>query len=156
MAAGKYKQWLTPEGLGLIEAWCREGLEDKELAKAMNISRDTLYTWKKEYSDISDAIARGRAPARELIENALVKMAKGYTVTVMEPMKLRSRLYNQETGKYEEREVVELAPKEVHIPMDVRAAKFWLTNRNRERWSEHPEREAAEDEREPVQVIIDV
>lgn len=156
MATGKYQRWQTPEGLGLIEAWARDGLEDQELAKAMGISRNTFYKWVKDYGDIRDAIARGRAPARELIENALVKMAKGYTVTVMEPMKLRSRLYNQETGKYEEREVVELAPKEVHIPMDVRVAKFWLTNRNRERWSEHPEREAAEDEREPVRVVVDL
>ena len=156
MATGKYQQWLTPEGLGLVEAWCREGADDKDLAKAMKISRDTLYTWKREHPDISDAISRGRAPARELIENALVKMAKGYTVTVMEPVKLRSRLWNPETGKYEEREIWELAPKEIHIPMDVRAAKFWLTNRNRERWTEHPERETPADERDQVKVIIDV
>lgn len=94
MATGKYEQWLTSEGLGCIEAWCRDGLDDKQLARKMGISPSTLYVWRKDHPEISEAATRGRGGAREQIENSVYKKARGYTVTVKEPMKLRSRMFN--------------------------------------------------------------
>lgn len=154
MAKGKYEQWLTPEGLGCIEAWCRDGLTDEELAKSMGISPSTLYAWRKEHPEISEAATRGRGGARELIENALMKKALGYTVTVKEPMRVRHRYWNEQTQHMEEEEEVVQGTREVHIPPDTRAAQFWLTNRNRDRWAEHPTPQ--EGEQEAVQVVIDV
>ena len=100
MATGKYHRWQTPEGLGLIEAWARDGLTDEQLAKAMGVSRNTFYKWIKEFSDIRDALTRGRGGAREQIENALMKKATGYTVTVKEPVKIRHRYWNEETQSW--------------------------------------------------------
>lgn len=154
MATGKYEQWLTPAGLGKIEAWARDGLTDEQLAKKMGVTRKTLYEWLKKHGDICDSLTRGRGGAREQIENSLYKRALGYTATVMEPVKLRTRLFNEEKGKFEERETVEMYPREIHIPPDVRAASMWLTNRERDRWAEHPA--PVDGQREAVTVEVDL
>ena len=54
MAKGKYKYWLTPEGLLKLEGWTRDGLTEEQIAGNMGISRSTLNEWKKLYPDISD------------------------------------------------------------------------------------------------------
>lgn len=155
MAKGKYEQWLTPEGLGCVEAWARDGLTDEQLARKMGISRETLRVWAKQYSGISGAVSRGRSGARELIENALMQKACGYTKTVKEPVKVRQRIWNPQTLHMEEREEVVQAEREIHIPPDPRAAQFWLTNRNRDRWAEHPQPTDGDAE-DKVTVICDV
>ena len=55
-ARGKYHEWLTKEGLTLIEGWARDGLTDEQIAKNMCISPSTLYEWKKKYSEISESL----------------------------------------------------------------------------------------------------
>ena len=47
MAKGKYKYWLTPEGLLKLEGWTRDGLTEEQIAGNMGISRSTLNEWKK-------------------------------------------------------------------------------------------------------------
>ena len=59
MAKGKYKYWLTPEGLLKLEGWTRDGLTEEQIAGNMGISRSTLNEWKKLYPDISDTLKRG-------------------------------------------------------------------------------------------------
>lgn len=60
MAKGKYHEWLTPEGLALLEGWARDGLTDEQIADNMGIKRATLYEWKKRYPDISDTLKKAR------------------------------------------------------------------------------------------------
>lgn len=60
MAKGKYKYWLTPEGLLKLEGWTRDGLTEEQIAGNMGISRSTLNEWKKLYPDISDTLKRGK------------------------------------------------------------------------------------------------
>lgn len=52
---------------------------DEQIAKNIGIQRQTLYDWKKKYSDISDALKKGKEVVDREIENALIKRAKGYT-----------------------------------------------------------------------------
>lgn len=123
MAKGKYEQWLTPEGLGRIEAWCRDGLDDKQLAAKMGISPSTLYAWQKEHPEISEAATRGRAGAREQILNSLYKKATGFSITVKTPM--RRRVSRDE-------DVIEIVEKEEYFPPDDRAARLWLNAHERQ------------------------
>lgn len=146
VAKGKYAQWLTPEGLGCIEAWCRDGLTDEELSRKMGISRKTLYEWKREHGDICDAVTRGRAGARELILNSLFKKAKGFSVTVKVPMRRRVD---------RDRDVIELVEKEEYFPPDDRAARLWLNAHERRILRDEPESDNGPDS-EKVTVIIDV
>lgn len=140
MAWNRYDEWLTERGLGMIEAWCQDGLEDRELAQVMKISPRTLRDWKTRFALIANAIQRGRGGAQVQIENALFQRAKGYKETVHKPMKRRVREYDPETKRcIREEEVVDIVEEEIYIPPDTNAAKFWLSNRAPERWSNRVE-----------------
>jgi hypothetical protein len=47
MAKGKYKEWLTEEGLLLIEGWARDAMTNKQIAENIGINPKTFYDWKK-------------------------------------------------------------------------------------------------------------
>lgn len=78
LAAGKYKEWLTEDGLKSIESWASDGLTNQDIAHNMGISISTLQAWLTKYLEISDALKKGRAPVVRDLENALIKKAKGF------------------------------------------------------------------------------
>ena len=74
----KYEQWITEEGLTILEGWARDGLTDEQIAHNIGISRSTLNEWKKKYSDISDTLKKGKEVSDYEVENATFMAAKGY------------------------------------------------------------------------------
>ena len=83
IANAKYTEWLTEDGLLMIEGWARDGLTDEQIAGNMGISTGRLYEWKKSYHEINEALKRGKAPVDIQVENALLKKALGGDVTAM-------------------------------------------------------------------------
>lgn len=81
MAKGKYQQWLEPDGLLLLEGWARDGLTDEQIAHNMGITAKTLYVWKNEYSDICEALKKGKEVVDYQVENALLNKALGGDTT---------------------------------------------------------------------------
>ena len=81
MAKGKYEEWLTPEGLVCLEGWARDGLTDEDIAGKIGIARTTLYAWKNRYSDISNALKKGKEVVDYQVENALLYKALAGDVT---------------------------------------------------------------------------
>lgn len=71
----KYEEWLTQEGLLLIEGWARDGLTDEQIAHNIGVSRKTLSEWKVKYSDIGDTLKKGKEVVDRMVENALFKKA---------------------------------------------------------------------------------
>lgn len=71
----KYKEWIEPEGLVLLEGWARDGLKDEQIAERIGISVGTLYEWKKKYKEFSDALKKGKEVVDFKVENALLKNA---------------------------------------------------------------------------------
>lgn len=139
----KIDAWTERDALGKIEIWAAE-CTDAELAGRMGITRSTLARWKKDNSDISDAISRGRTDARACVEveETLFRRATGYTVPVKKAMKVKTVQYDETTGRRisETEEIVE-AIEEQHVPADVGAIRFYLTNRAPERWKNKVEME---------------
>lgn len=127
MAKGRYERWRTKEGLLLIEGWARDGLTDEQVAHNMGISRKTLYVWIEKYSDICDALKKGKDVADREVESALYRRAVGYR-TKKQTRELR---LNRKTGKQEMKVVKET---EEEVAPDVTAAIFWLKNRKPEEW----------------------
>lgn len=121
MAKGKYKEWLEPEGLLKLEGWARDGLTDEQIAENIGIRRETLYDWKKKYSNISNALKKGKEVIDREVENALLKRALGYTYTETTKELIDDTLVvTKEVTK-------EVAP-------DTTAQIFWLKNRKPYEW----------------------
>ena len=119
-------KWLTSEGLDAIHTWAEQGLDMKQIAKCMGIGKSTLYDWMNRYSDILDALTRGRGIADTVVENKAFLSACGYDVEESEVREVIDKV----TGR-----VVKLTTKRKrHIPPDVRAQQFWLVNRCPDRW----------------------
>ena len=117
---GKYRDWITEEGLLLIEGWARDGLTDEQIAHNIGIRRETLYVWKDKYPNISNALKKGKEVVDRLVENALLKRAIGYEYEEV-------KTYIEKDGTGKERKRVEKTTK--HMAGDVTAMAIWLNNR---------------------------
>lgn len=83
MAKGKYKRWLEPDGLTLLEGWARDGLTDEQIAKNMGIGVRTLYEYKEKYPQISQTLKKGKDIVDYEVENALLKQARSGNITAI-------------------------------------------------------------------------
>lgn len=117
MAKGKYIDWIEPEGLLKIEGWARDGLVDEQIAQNIGIAASTLYEWKKQYPEISEALKKGKEVVDRQVENALLKRALGYEYDEI----------TTEYGKETKRVTKQVVP-------DVTAQIFWLKNRKPDQW----------------------
>lgn len=81
MAKGKYKQWLEPDALVLLEGWAREGLTDENIADKIGISTSTLYEWKNKYPEFAEALKEGKEVVDFQVENALLQNALAGNIT---------------------------------------------------------------------------
>lgn len=114
----KYIEWLTPEGLILVEGWARDGLIDEQIAKNMNVAYSTFREWKKKFPTLSAALKQGKEVSDRQVENALFKTATGY--------------YYQEETVTNAGEIVTI--KKYSKP-NTTAQIFWLKNRKTE-WTD--------------------
>ena len=60
---GKYHEWITEQGLGIVAAWKRNGLTNEQIAKNIGVNQDTLYTWIRRFPEFSEALKIGRDEA---------------------------------------------------------------------------------------------
>lgn len=120
MAKGKYEYWLTTDGLTLLEGWARDGLTDEQIASNMGIVSSTLYTWKKDHEEISEALKKGKEVVDIEVENALLKRALGYSYE-------EKKVEVSEEGTKVTKTIKEVVP-------DTTAQIFWLKNRRPDRW----------------------
>lgn len=138
MAKGKYEYWLTPEGLLKLEGWARDGLTDEQIAQNANIATSTLYEWKKQYSEISEALKMGKEVVDRIVENALFDRACGGVHEVRKTFKVRQTYYDEQ-GRRCEREELRTGIYEIYVPGDTTAQIFWLKNRKPEQWRDKVE-----------------
>ena len=128
----KYEDWLTKEGLALIEGWARDGLTDEQIAHNMGINTSTIYDWKKKYPDFSNALKNGKEVVDRLVENALLKRALGYSYTETKIV------HSDKDGDKVEKTIKEVVP-------DTTAQIFWLKNRKPKDWKDKQYVEADEE-----------
>lgn len=133
MAKGKYQEWLTDDGLLIIEGLARDGLTDDQIAQKMGISHVTFYDWLKKYPNISNAIKKGRQPLDIQVENALLKSAMGYDYEE----EVYERKFNREKGVYE---MICVKKTKKHVPPSNTAQIFWLKNRKPNEWKDRTDR----------------
>lgn len=165
MAIGKYKEWVTKEGLLKIEGWARDGLTDKQIAFNIGVSERTFTDWKKKYSSIFSVLKKGKEVIDRQVENALLKRALGYDYTerTAKIVDRDKELVSAERREYENRykmdhpdaelqEIKDAAIKAIptteriilleidkHQSSDTTAAIFWLKNRKPNEWRDRKE-----------------
>ena len=75
---GKYEDWITDDGLLKVQGWARDGLSNEQIAHNMGITFQTLYKWQDKYSELREALKKGKEVVDREVENALLKRAMGY------------------------------------------------------------------------------
>lgn len=105
----------------------KEGKTLAEVAFYIGVSERVLYNWAGKYGDFKTALQESRAIADELVEASLFQRAVGYT--------------HKETKAFFDSQSLQIITKKIskHHPPDTGAAKFWLTNRDPEKWKEKTE-----------------
>ena len=129
MADAKYKEWLEPDKLILLQGWRRDGLTYEQIASNMGIKAQTLSDWCWKYKEIKEAIKKGEEVCVYEVENALYKSAVGYDVTETD---------QTETIYPDGTKVVSKHAKKRHIPPSVGAICFILKNRRSDKWQDKP------------------
>lgn len=132
---GKYKYWISKEGLLLIEGWARDGLTDKQIATdKIGIGMTTFYEWLKKYPKFRESLKKGKEVVDRQVENALLRRALGYDYEEITQNK-------DANGKISTKKITR------HMPPDVTAQIFWLKNRKPDIWR---------DKREIEQTVEDI
>lgn len=124
----KYDYWLEKEQLLRVEAWARDGLNNKEIANKMGIAETTLYDWQRKFSQFSEALKKGKEVVDIEVENALLKSALGFEYT-------ETKSYIQEVNG---KTTVKKEVTEKFQPGNIAAQIFWLKNRKPETWRDKP------------------
>jgi len=119
MAKSKWETQIKDK-LILVEGWARNGLTDEQIAKNLGISKTTFYKYKKEHSELSELLKKGKEVIDIQVENALLKKALGYS-------------YDEETTKNSDGNI-EIKIVNKHVPGDTTAQIFWLKNRRPDKW----------------------
>ena len=105
-----------------VEMYAAGGLTKYEIADAVGISIDTLMVYQSEYPEFSAAIERGRRRDIAQVEDALHKVAKGYT---FHEEKLQ---YDNQVGKWARETALK------HVPPDTKAALAILQHAETGSW----------------------
>ncbi len=127
----KLEDWLTPEGLILLQAKSRDSLTKRELASKLGVTPKTLAKWEREYEEIAKAVRRGREITDATVENAILKKALGFEVTEV-----------KKVIKADGAEEITTVSK--CVPPDISAASVWLKNRCPDKWRDKPEASGGE------------
>ena len=101
---------------------CIRGATDEELADELGVSARTIYRWKLQHAEFCQAMDIGKEMCDKRVERSFYNRAVGYTYDAVKIL--------QNNG------VPLIVPYKEHVPPDVAAGKFWLTNRNPEKWSD--------------------
>lgn len=119
-------------------AMAQQGATDREIAEALDVHEATLYRWRNQFPEFRKSLALGKEAADERVENSLYRRAVGYSFDAVKIM--------QDKGN------VIVEPYVEHVPPDIGAIKFWLTNRRGEQWRDKQSTELTGKDGGPVKL----
>lgn len=154
MPKTKYELWRERYGLEYLRSLAESGEGDEEIAARCGLELSVFRMWKKKHPEFAEAISFGRSESDYAVIKALHKKATGFNVGLKKTYKLKRVEFDPDTGK-KVREYEELATgiDETYVPADLNAEKFWLKNRQSERWSEHMEKVSADEVDEETGIL---
>lgn len=108
------------------------GLTDKELAVFFEVAESTIYVWKNDYPEFSEALKDSKALADAEVAAKLFHRATGYE-------------HPEDDIRVVQGGIV-ITPTIKHYPPDTTAAIFWLKNRQPALWRDKVEGESGGDD----------
>lgn len=94
MAHAEYKKWLEPDNLTKLRSWARDGLTNEQIAKKIGVKRQTFQRWLSTYSDMSDALKKGKEIVDAEIEDSLISIMKKHTITTTQYKMVKKDAFN--------------------------------------------------------------
>lgn len=107
-----------PARLDLLKQFAASGADDEAICATYGISPELFAKWLALYPSMKAALREGRLSVDLRVEQAVLKRATGYEYTEEAPTKNGSVMLRR------------------HMPADMPAAKFWLTNKQSGKWRE--------------------
>lgn len=161
MAKSKFETHVAPY-IDKISEWLKAGCDFKTVASNLHITYSTLWKYKvlgeqgqEPYVDFANAFAQACVEPDENVENSLYKSATGYNAKFIRHYKVKTIQYDPETGKkISEKEELKPMTDEVHVPANVAAQQFWLTNRLPDKWKYKPESVRDKDDDTDTGVVL--
>lgn len=120
----KYETHIRPR-LKEIEQLCLS-MSEKQIADTMGVSQSTWCEYKKQYSELSEALKKGRQNLVFELKSTLIKKAKGFSYSEKKIIQENGRIVRVET--YEK----------ASLP-DVAALNLLLKNYDAEHWANDPQ-----------------
>lgn len=102
-----------------------QGYTDIAMADFFGVATSTWHLWKTKYPEFEKAILDGKEAADAQVEISMYRRAIGYSHPETKVFCNRWGVVKEEVTK--------------HYPPDVAAGKFWLTNRQPQKWAEKQE-----------------
>ena len=98
------------------------GASDRDLARVFDVSSGTIVKWRRDHPEFGDQVLRGKDEADAKVAVKLIERCLGYEHVETDIKMYRGTIIKTDMIK--------------HYPPDVNAIKFWLTNRQKENWTE--------------------
>jgi hypothetical protein len=114
-----------PEYIEQARKLYRKGWTDREVADFFEVSRQTVQNWLAACPEFARIRKDAKAAADELVKDSLYERARGYEIPV-------EKIFCKDGA------VTKVMTME-HIPASVSAAKYWLSNRDPNRWKDRQE-----------------
>jgi len=119
-----------------IRAIMMNGMDEDDISEVFDISRRQMGIWKAQYPHFKKAVEQGYTDADAAVLNALFQTATGYTHDEEKIMMWDGEVIRADTIK--------------HYKPDVQAIKLWLTNRQKQNWSDRKETQVSGKEGAPI------
>ena len=126
-----------PEYAEQTHQLCLLSATDQDIADFFNVSRDTIKNWSKQHPEFDTARRTGKLIADAEVVHRLYQRAIGCQV------KKQKVLSNGDIVEYIE-----------ELPPEIRAIEYWLTCRQRDKWSSKQKIELSGDAENPLAFIM--
>lgn len=143
----KYDNYVKPY-LALISEWCRT-MTERQIAEKLGIAYSTFNQYKLDYSELREAIKKGRQNLVAELRSSLIRRANGYdyveTKQTTERVELPKEMHEAlvKAGftpeQIENGRVVKMEISHKHAHSDVAALNLALKNYDKENWANDPQ-----------------
>jgi transcriptional regulator with XRE-family HTH domain len=135
----RYKKEYTQ----IAEIYCKKhAATDAELAELFSVTEQTINNWKKKHPEFFESIKGGKATPNAQVERKLYERAVGYSHPETKVFCFKGEIVTEEVT--------------AHYPPETNACRYWLNNRDPERWREKQEHEISGKGGELIKPVVRV